>query len=103
MNDGLRFVYVNNIIQVAASGSYSHIHCSGNVCITSTRSMKDYEDLLPAGQFFRVHNSHIVNISHIKHYHRGDGGYITMCDSSVIYISKRRKKEFLNLFQAGIV
>jgi two-component system, LytTR family, response regulator len=100
VHDGLQFVAVNNILRVAASGSYTLIYCSGNICITSTRSLREYEDMLPACQFFRVHNSHIVNLSYIMYYHRGDGGYVTMCDGSVVFISKRKKKDFLDLFQA---
>ncbi|MBS1780814.1 MAG: response regulator transcription factor [Bacteroidetes bacterium] len=100
VNDGLRFIALNNIIRMKAEGSYTQIFCLDKTSILSSKPIKDYEELLPSIQFFRVHHSHVINLSLIKHYHRGDGGYVTMVDGSVVDISKRRKKDFLGLFEA---
>lgn len=100
IGDGLEFVNIDSIVRLLAKGSYTQIYCENNISYMSSRSLKDYEDMLPQKTFFRTHNSHIINLGHIKHYHRGNGGYVTMADGSVIDISKRRKKEFLDIFVA---
>jgi two-component system LytT family response regulator len=98
VNDGLKFIQVDEITRLEAEGSYTRIFCDNSVLLSS-KPLKDYEDILPADVFFRAHHSHIININRIKHYHRGDGGYVTMTDGSIIDISKRKKKHFLDLFQ----
>jgi two-component system LytT family response regulator len=59
------------------------------------RTLKEFEAMLSDYNFFRVHNSHLVNMACIKSYNRGKGGYITLLDDSVIDVSVRRKDEFL--------
>ena len=45
--------------------------------------------------FFRVHNSHLINLSYIKSYNKGKGGFVTMTDNTDIEVSTRRKDDFL--------
>lgn len=99
INDGLEFIPFENIVYLTAKGSYTQIFCNDKVVLLSSRPLKDYEQLLPQFKFFRTHHSNIINLSYIRHYHRGDGGYVTMTDGSNIDISKRKKKEFLDLFK----
>ncbi len=97
VNDGLQFISLQQIVRLAAKGSYTEIY-TGDNHILSSRPLKDYEDMLPCDCFFRAHHSHIINLAYIRQYHRGEGGYVTMQDGSVIDISKRKKKDFLSLF-----
>ncbi len=100
VNDGLHFISIGNIIRMEASGSYTQIFCTDNTSVLSSKSLKEYEDILPTQTFFRVHHSHIINLSFIRQYHRGDGGYVTMTDGSAVDIAKRKRKDFLDIFQA---
>lgn len=97
-SDGFSFVNLHDIICLSAEGSYTKIALTGNKTILSTRHLKEYEDHLPPTEFIRVHHSHIINIEHITHYHRGEGGYVTMVNGTEIAISKRKKKDFLDRF-----
>ena len=81
-----------------ADGSYTNIIITGGKKILSTRHLKEYEEQLPPTMFIRVHHSHIINLGHVKQYHRGEGGSVTMADGSEIIISKRKKKDFLDRF-----
>ena len=92
---GLMFVPVRNIIRFEAKGNYSVIFLNNGSQVTATRNIKDYEDLLPESIFFRVHNSHIINLQNIQKYHKGRGGYVVMDDGSSIEVAVRRKEEFL--------
>jgi len=61
----------------------------------ASRTLKDFEDLLPADIFFRTHHSYLVNLNYIKRYIKGDGGQIEMQDGTYINISRRKKEDFL--------
>jgi len=66
--------------------------------ILVARTLKDLDDTLAGKDFFRVHNSYLVNINHISRFVRGDGGYIVMPDKAEITISRGKRDEFFQLF-----
>lgn len=96
--DGLEFIYVDNIIRCEAHGSYTIIHTANKTAIKASKNIKEYEDLLPVNIFFRIHNSHLINLNKISKYHKGRGGYVIMEDDTTIYVASRRKEEFLSNF-----
>jgi two-component system LytT family response regulator len=97
--DGLDFITLEDIVRMEAESNYTVIFMTGGRKLVSTRHLKEYEDTLPADHFFRVHHSHIINLTHISTYHKGEGGYVKMQDGSVVDIAKRKKKDFLALFE----
>lgn len=92
---GLIFVAIRDITRFEAKGSYTTIYLNNGDQIMATRNIKEYEDLLPAVIFCRVHNSHIINLHKIQKYHKGRGGYVIMEDGSSIEVASRRREEFL--------
>ena len=65
----------------------------------ASKNIKEYEAILPKTHFFRIHNSHLVNINRILRYNKGRGGTVTMEDGTEIEVATRRRSDFLNLFQ----
>lgn len=95
--EGIHFVQMTEIIQCESLGSYTKFHLVKGPAIVVSRLLKEYEEILDNYYFFRVHQSNIVNLEHIKRYVKGDGGQVWMTDNSEIEVSRRRKDEFLNL------
>ncbi len=62
-----------------------------------TKLLKDFEELLAPYRFFRVHNSHLINLNYIKKYLRGVGGQVMMENGDLIDVAKRKKEEFISL------
>ncbi|HVV07268.1 MAG TPA: LytTR family DNA-binding domain-containing protein [Puia sp.] len=92
---GLVFIPIKDIMRFEAKGSYTTIFLTNTEQIIATRNIKEYEDLLPAAIFCRVHNSHIINLHKIQKYHKGRGGYVVMEDGTNIEVASRRREEFL--------
>jgi two-component system LytT family response regulator len=92
---GLIFIAIRDIMRFEAKGSYTTIYLNNGEQIMATRNIKEYEDLLPAVIFCRIHNSHIINLHKIQKYHKGRGGYVIMEDGSSIEVASRRREEFL--------
>jgi two-component system LytT family response regulator len=97
-NDGLLFVNVEEIVRCEASGSYTIIYLQDKQKIVVSKTLKEYEDLLPEENFCRIHHSHIVNLSFVKKYIKGRGGYIEMGDGTAIEVATRKRDEFLSKF-----
>jgi two-component system LytT family response regulator len=96
--EGLNFIQMNNIIRCEADGAYTYIFTTDGEKILVSKIIKEFEDLLQDYNFFRTHQSHLINLSHIKKYVKGDGGYVVMLDNSSIPVARRKKDEFLKLF-----
>lgn len=93
--EGLIFLEVSNIIRFEADVNYTIIHTLGSHKLTVAKTLKRFEELLANCNFFRVHNSHLINLEYISKYTKGKGGYLTMTDGVHIEVSTRRKEEFL--------
>jgi two-component system LytT family response regulator len=94
-SDGLIFIKINDIIYCEASSNYTQIFSLDGKKHLVSRTLKEYEDLLLEHNFFRIHNSHLVNLGYIKKYVRGEGGYVIMTNDVSLDVSKRKKEAFL--------
>ena len=95
--EGIHFVQMSDIIQCESLGSYTKFHLVKGPAIVVSKLLKTYEEILDNYYFFRVHQSNIINLEHIKRYVKGDGGQVWMSDNTEIEVSRRRKDEFLLL------
>lgn len=92
---GLLFVQVNDILYCQGEANYTHIHLVNKQKILVAKTLKEYEELLAECNFFRIHNSHLINLAYIKSYNRGKGGSVILTDGSELEVSTRRKDDFL--------
>lgn len=95
--DGVLFVKTEDIVKAEAKGSYSVLHLLNDKKITSTKNLKDLENILPESLFVRVHHSWIINIKYLKKYYRGKNSYMELEDGSTVSVSIRKKGKFLDL------
>jgi two-component system LytT family response regulator len=95
-SDGLVFVKVEEILYCEAESNYTQIHLVNGAKHLVSRTLKEYEDLLSDQDFFRIHNSYIINLNLIKNYVRGEGGYVVMTNGKSLDVSKRKKESFLS-------
>jgi two-component system LytT family response regulator len=98
---GYVFLTVGEIIRCESDVNYTNIFLHDRRKLTVARTLKEFEEMLTEYNFFRVHNSHLINLAHIKEYNKGKGGYVRMMDNSEIEVSSRRKSEFLKRIAAG--
>src|SRR5882724_5652311 len=71
--DGLEFLPVEDILRCEAQGGYTFFYTRSGDKVISVRNIKEYEELLPDSIFFRIHNSHLINLNFVKKYHKGRG------------------------------
>lgn len=96
--DGLELHNINDIVRCEAQRGYTYIYLQSGQKILSSRNIKEFEEMLPETVFFRVHNSHIVNLNFVKKYQKGRGGFIEMTDGTQLEVAIRRKDELLARF-----
>lgn len=96
-SEGLLFYNLEDIVYLEARSNYTNLYFNAKPRIVASKTLKDFEELLPTDIFFRPHHSFIINLNYIKRYIRGDGGQIEMQTGAFIDVSRRKKDEFLKL------
>lgn len=96
---GFQFEDISKIMYIQAEGNYSFVFIDGQKKELVSKSLKEFEEILPENLFCRVHYSHILNINFVKKYFKGRGGYVEMTDGTCIEISVRKKNEFFERFR----
>lgn len=100
MINGLVFFNVSDIIRCKSDVNYTHIYLKDGQKMMVSKTLKEFDDMLAEFNFFRVHNSHLINLNYIRQYNKGKGGYVTMTDGSEIEVSTRRKEDFMRALEA---
>lgn len=94
--EGLLFFPIKDILYCTAERAYTRFTFLNGSQQLVTGNLKEFEELLPANQFCRVHDSYLINLDHVKKYHYGKGGYVEMADGQAIDVSSRKRSAFLN-------
>jgi len=89
------FVELDKIVRLEASSNYTHIILDDKKQLVASRTLKEYEELLSEYGFFRIHNTHLINLSFVEKYIKGEGGFILMKDGASIEVSRLKKKDLL--------
>lgn len=94
-SEGILFADLNDIVWIESLTGYCKFYINGQKSVVVSKNLKEYEELLAGHNFFRTHQSSVVNLLHIKKYIRGEGGQVWMSDGSEIEVARRRKEELL--------
>lgn len=92
---GFVFLNVDEIIHCESNVNYTTLFLKDKQKLLVAKTLKEFEELLTDYNFFRVHNSHLINLAYIKSYNKGKGGSVTMENGSEVEVSTRRKDDFL--------
>jgi two-component system LytT family response regulator len=97
--DGLVFLELNDIVNCQSQGNYTIFYLINKHKFISSKTLKEFEDMLSGHNFFRVHKSHLINLQHIKRYIKGEGGTVIMSNDHQIDVSRQKKESFLRVIK----
>jgi two-component system LytT family response regulator len=95
--ESIEFVDPQDIVICEANSNYTNVYLAEGRKRVISKTLKDFEDMLKPFGFFRPHNSHLVNLSRVREFIRGDGGYLVMENKMKIPVSKNKREELLDL------
>jgi two-component system, LytTR family, response regulator len=88
---GTFFYHTEEIIRLEGESNYTKFFFTNNKTLLTSKTLKEYEEILCNHGFIRIHKSHIINKAHVVNY-SGDG-MLTLVDNSKVEISRRRREE----------
>ncbi|WP_124981326.1 LytR/AlgR family response regulator transcription factor [Nonlabens xiamenensis] len=95
--DGLEFVKVKNITHCEGVDGYTKIHFTHRKAILSSNSIGHFKKLLDHKDFYHVHKSYIINMSHISRYL--NDGYVVINGDIAVPVARSKRSDFLNLLK----
>jgi two-component system, LytTR family, response regulator len=85
-------VNLNQIVRIAASGSYSKLFFVDGKTLVVSKVLKWFEQHLAAGSFLRIHRTHLINKQFISYYCQ-HSGKLMLANSEWVAVSRRRKAQ----------
>ncbi len=95
--EGIIFVEIEKIVHVNGSGNYTTFHLEGGEKIVASKNLGHYESILTDDNFFRCHQSYMVNLRFIKKILTKDGNMIELKDGAQIPLAGKRKETLMSI------
>jgi len=83
------------VIRCEANVNYTLIVTAGEERILTSRPLKELDELLSGKGFFRIHQSHLINLAHLRQYLKGEGGEVILRNGDHVPVSSRRRDQLL--------
>ena len=97
---GYKLIDIDDIVHIEADSNYSVFNLTNLEKIVVSKVLKDYEEILPANKFVRIHKSSIVNLEYVKQYNSKNGLQVLLTNGESINVSRRRASDFYDSIKA---
>ena len=89
-SDGINLLHLEEIVHVEGSGSYSTFYMIDGTTLVASRNLMHYERLIESRTFFRTHQSHLINLSHLKSF-SANNSQVLLTGDRAVSVSKTKK------------
>lgn len=94
--EAVEFVRIKDIVRCEAQGAYTQLFLRDAKPVMVSKVIKEFEFLLQEYGFYRVHQSHLINLEEVRKYVKSDN-YLLMRDGAQIQLARSRKEDFFNV------
>jgi two-component system LytT family response regulator len=92
-----------DIVWLEACDNFTNLFLNGQKKIVASKTLKEFETILPDSDFFRIHRSALININYVKEYSNHEGGEVILSDGTHVQVSKARVQEFAEFIKTKSV
>lgn len=94
--ENIHLVSIQDILRCESSTNYTLFHLKNGEKIMVSKPLKEYDQLLSDKQFFRTHQSHLINLKHFARYEKKDGGSAVLTSGERVPVATRKKENLIN-------
>ncbi|UBM59846.1 LytTR family DNA-binding domain-containing protein [Marinilongibacter aquaticus] len=91
------FLKPDEVLYCEGDGNYTSVFLENGEKFFVTQTLKKMEERLQGDEFFRIHNSYIINLTKVREYIKNDA-LVIMTDGRNIPVSRNKKSDFLGKF-----
>jgi len=95
--DGVQLVNLDDILYFESDGNYTTVFLKDDKSIVVSKAIGKFEEMIDRKDFFRIHNSYLININHVNKFIRSDGGYVVLENGKTITVARSKKDAFMEI------
>lgn len=93
--NGIRFIDIQQINHCTSDNNYTEIFLENGERFVSPKTLKEHSSLLEPHGFFRVHQSHLVDLKRVRSVINKNGLFVGLENGTVVELSRRRKEKLM--------
>lgn len=94
--EGIELFDLSEIVRSEAHRAYCIFHLTNGRKVVISRSLSEYDDMLTKANFYRIHKSHLINMSHVVSCTTSDDAInVKLSDHTKLEVAIRRKDGFM--------
>jgi len=97
-SESIHLVNVQDIMHCQSDGNYTNIYLHGGKKLIVSRTLKEFEQMLEPYGFFRLHQSHLMNLNYLDHFNR-EREHVVLKNDTSLPVSSRKKDQLLKIFK----
>lgn len=86
-----RRLYFKDIVYIESLSHKTYVHLRNQEVLSSTKSLKEWQELTKQIYFSQIHKAFLVNLRYIKTY---DSKEIKLNDNTILYLSRHYRENF---------
>ncbi|MCG7857273.1 LytR/AlgR family response regulator transcription factor [Flavihumibacter sp.] len=95
---GVHFVELKELVYCEAESNYTRLFLTNGKNYLLSKTLREVQQVLEERNFLRVHRQYLVNLDHIKMYHKGEAAYLIMQGDINIPVAKNQKDKLVQKF-----
>lgn len=95
---GVHFIDLKDLVYCEADSNYTKLFLTNGKNYLLSKTLRDVQQVLEERNFLRVHRQYLVNLDHIKTYHKGESAYLVMHGDISIPVAKNQKDKLVQKF-----
>jgi two-component system LytT family response regulator len=95
--NSLIVVRIDDIVRCESDNNYTKFFLRNGTEHLTSKTLKEYENILPTGTFLRIHQSHLISLKYVTRYIKGKNNFVEMTDGIKLPVSKERKDMLIDM------
>lgn len=87
----IELINLDEVLYFESDGNYTTIHLIKEKSLLVIKQIGKLHELIESANFYRTHNSYLVNLNFIQKFVKSDGGYIVLTNGKSIPVARNRK------------
>ena len=96
--EAIHIIDSDDIVRCESDSNYTRFYLNDGEVIMVSKSIKEFADFLEERNFFRVHNSHMINMNFLKRFKK-DELFCVLKDNTEVPVSFRKRNELLKILK----
>lgn len=98
--ESIYLINQSDLLYCESDGSYTTLKLRNGQSILTSRSIREFEEMLAMGGFYRLHKSFLINLSTIERFDRSEGGSIVLTGGYKIPVASRKREDLMRMIDS---